>query len=185
VDETANAADDWVRAHWPRAVVYARSLLRDRLAAEDVVQECFCNLLRKTDDYDLAADGVRLLMKSVTNACFNHNRRSRSTLSLHAKADEAGIDPRDEGARDPVREVLYVELEKAVAAALAELPENQRAAVELKGLGHTHGEIGEILNLTASNAGVLVHRGRQALARRLAPFLENKPDEQPGKRTAE
>jgi RNA polymerase sigma factor (sigma-70 family) len=183
VDETPSDSDDWVRVHWPKAVVYARSLLRDRLAAEDVVQECFCNLLRKADVYDLATDGVRLLMKSVTNACFNHNGRSRSIISLNAGV--AGIDPQDRAAEEPVRAVLYVELEKAVAAALAALPEMQRAAVELKVLGHSHEEIGEILNLTASNAGVLVHRGRQALARRLAPFLENKPDEQPGKRTAE
>lgn len=161
--------------------MYARSLLRDRPAAEDVVQECFCNLLRKAEDYDLANDGARLLMKSVTNACFNHNSRTRPILSLERES----IDPADAGQPGPERAVLYAEMEKAIAAALAELPEEQRAAVELKGMGHSQEEIGEILNVSTSNAGVLIHRGRQALARILAPFLEKKSDEEAGKRTAE
>jgi RNA polymerase sigma-70 factor (ECF subfamily) len=49
----------------------------------------------------------------------------------------------------------------------------QRAAVELKALGHSLQEIAEILDVTPTNAGVLVHRGRQELARQLAPYLED------------
>jgi len=33
-------------------------------------------------------------------------------------------------------------------------------------------EIAEILDVTAANAGVLVHRGRKLLAERLAPYLQ-------------
>jgi RNA polymerase sigma factor (sigma-70 family) len=58
-----------------------------------------------------------------------------------------------------------------VASALATLPPNQRAAVELKGMGYSQQEIGEVLGVSTSNAGVLIHRGRQAMAELLAPFL--------------
>jgi RNA polymerase sigma-70 factor (ECF subfamily) len=171
-----DSLDAWVRATWPGAVVYARSLLRDRLAAEDVVQDCYCNLLRKADVYDLPRDGVRLLMKSISNACLKKNTRERPMLSLSVgSAGESGdrrIDPLDSTVPEPSRVVLHAELERAIAAALARLPQAQRAAVELKALGHSLQEIADILDVTPSNAGVLVYRGRQELARQLAPFLE-------------
>jgi RNA polymerase sigma-70 factor (ECF subfamily) len=164
-----SSLDDWIRAAWPRAVVYARSLLSDRAAAEDVVQECFCNLLRKADVYDLPRDGVPLLMKSISRACLKLNTRGLPMASLNGATT---IDPADTGALEPPKVVLHAELEWAVAEALEQLPPMQRAAVELKGLGHSLQEIAEILEVSATNAGVLVHRGRQNLAERLAPFLE-------------
>jgi DNA-directed RNA polymerase specialized sigma24 family protein len=46
--------------------------------------------------------------------------------------------------------------------------------VELKALGHSLNEIAEMLAVTPTNAGVLVFRGRQGLARQLAPYLEGR-----------
>lgn len=172
-----DSIDAWVLATWSRALVYAQSLLRNRPGAEDVVQDCYCNLLRKADVYDLARDGVPLLMKSITHACFKKIARDRPmvSLSIHRPTgdeEHRGIDPVHPTAVEPENIVLHAELEQAIEAALARLPEIQRAAIELKGLGHSLGEIGAILNVSASNAGVLVFRGRQALAKYLAPYLE-------------
>jgi RNA polymerase sigma factor (sigma-70 family) len=171
--------DAWILACWPRAVVYAQSLLRDRAAAEDVVQDCFCCLLGKADVYDLAHDGNPLLMKSVTNACLKKNSRDRPMLSLNIDSllesdDRGGIEPVPSSTIEPPSIVLCAELERAIEIALSRLPENQRAAVELKGLGHSLIEIGEILDVSPANAGILVYRGRQALAKSLAPYLEER-----------
>ena len=171
--------DAWILASWPRAVVYAQSLLRDRAAAEDVVQDCFCNLLRKADVYDLPNDGVPLLMKSVTNACLKKNSRHRPMVSLNIYSlvesdDRRGIEPVPSSTIEPSNIVLHAELERAIEMALGRLPENQRAAVELKGMGHSLAEIGEILEVSPANAGILVYRGRQALAKSLAPYLEER-----------
>ncbi|HZZ78009.1 MAG TPA: RNA polymerase sigma factor, partial [Gemmataceae bacterium] len=138
---------------------------------------CFCNLLRKADVYDLTRDGVPLLMKAITNACFSRTQRAKATLSLHVP----GIDPADDSASEPAKVVLHAELEQAIATALAELPDMQRAAIELKGLGHSLREIADILDVSSANAGVLIHRGRQALAQRLAPYLESNADERKAK----
>jgi RNA polymerase sigma-70 factor (ECF subfamily) len=172
-DAPPDSLDHWVRQTWPRAVAYARSLLRDRPAAEDVVQDCYCNLLRKAADYDLLRDGVRLLMKAVSNACFKRNARERPMTRLDAMGtDGRRIDLPDCGTQPP-RAALDAELERAVEDGLARLPQTQRAAIELKSLGHSLAEIAEILDVTPTNAGVLIHRGRQELARLLAPFLED------------
>ena len=74
---------------------------------------------------------------------------------------------------DPVQAAMAGELSDAVDEALADLPVNQRAAVELHALGHSAVEIAEILDTTGGNVRVLLHRGREQLASRLKPFLED------------
>ncbi|MBA4067800.1 MAG: hypothetical protein C0501_29700 [Isosphaera sp.] len=166
--------DAWVLATAPRAVAYARSLLRDPHAAEDVVQDCYCRLIARADVYDLPRDGLRLLLRAVTNACINARTRRRPVLRLVRPDDgdgEPGDDPPDPSAVPPELNVIGRELRDAVAAGLATLPPQQRAALQLKSLGHTQQEIAAALGVTPGNAGVLVYRARQTLAAYLAPFL--------------
>ncbi len=165
--------DEWVRATAPRAVAYARSLLRNPHDAEEIVQDCYGRLLAKADVYDLPRDGVKLLLTAVSNACLNLKSRRRSFFRLVRSEDgeDAIDDPPDRTAASPAEAASGNELAAAVAVALRKLPAQQRAAIELKSLGHSQQEIGEILNVTSNNAGVLVHRARQALAELLAPHL--------------
>jgi RNA polymerase sigma-70 factor (ECF subfamily) len=166
--------DAWVLATAPRAVAYARSLLRDTHEADDIVQDCYCRLLEKQHVYNLPRDGLRLLLRAVTNACINARTRRKPLLRLIREDEGGGVesdDPHDRAAVSPELNLVYQELRDAVAAGLLTLPTQQRAALELKSLGHTQQEIGEILGVTTANAGVLVYRARQALAVYLAPFL--------------
>ncbi len=165
--------DDWVRATAPRAVAYARSLLRNPHDAEEIVQDCYGRLLAKADVYDLPGDGMKLLLASISNACLNLKSRRRPFFRLvRSDDDETFDDPPDRSTATPAEVATGNELASAVAIALRKLPVQQRAAIELKSLGHSQQEIGEILKVTSNNAGVLVHRARQALAEMLAPFLE-------------
>lgn len=165
---SSDALDAWVRETAPRAVAYARSLLGDPDRAEDVVQDCYCRLLAHAGRYDLPRDGLKLLLRAVTNACINATTRRRRLARL---GGEEAAEPPDPAAVAPDEGLLHRELSDAVGAALATLPANQRAAVQLKALGHSQQEIALALAVSPSNAGVLVHRGRQALAAALAPFL--------------
>jgi RNA polymerase sigma-70 factor (ECF subfamily) len=155
--------DGWVLETAPRAMAYALSLLRDRHQAEDVVQDCYCRLLAKRDVYDLPRDGLKLLIKSITNASINHQTRRRLVATLDQPV------PDDEPSPD--QNLMQRELEQAVAAGLERLPVTHRAALEMKSLGHSQQEIAEALGITVSHAGVLVHRARQSLAKFLAPLL--------------
>jgi RNA polymerase sigma-70 factor (ECF subfamily) len=162
--------DAWVLATAPRAVAYARSLLRDPDRAEDVVQDCYCRLLAKAGVYDLPRDGLKLLLRAVTNACINLKTRRRLIFSL-SRDDVRSDDPPDAAATPADERLMFKELSAAVAAGLQQLPVQQRAALELKSLGHSQHEIAEALGVTPGHAGVLVFRARQALAGYLAPFL--------------
>jgi RNA polymerase sigma-70 factor (ECF subfamily) len=171
--------DAWVLATAPRAVAYARSLLRDRDAADDVVQDCYCRLLARADVYDLPRDGLKLLLTAVTNACINRRTRRKPVFRLVRTGDDGADvpdDPPDAAAVPPEQAVIERELAAAVAAGLTRLPPQQRAALELKALGHAQQEIAEALGVTATNAGVLVFRARQTLAKILAPYLPGGPD---------
>lgn len=169
------ALEAWVLASLPRAVAYARSLVRDSTTAEDLVQECYCKLLRKAADYDLPRDGTRLLLTALTHACIDHHRRERGRTSLDELLDgtdeHAGGVP-DVKSPDPEGEARRNELAVALEAALKTLPVLQRAAVELKGLGYSLRDIGLALEVSENHAGVLIHRARQTLAVRLQAFRD-------------
>jgi RNA polymerase sigma-70 factor, ECF subfamily len=165
--------DAWVVETAPRAVAYAASLLRDRHQAEDIVQDCYCRLLARAAAYDLLRDGRKLLFRSITNACINATTRGRKTLSLQAlgQRDDEPWEWADESVQRPEENVAHKELEAAVTEALARLPVQHRAALELKSLGHSQQEIAQMLDVTATYAGVLVHRARQMMAEMLRPIL--------------
>jgi RNA polymerase sigma-70 factor (ECF subfamily) len=174
------AREAWVLATLPRAIAFATSLLRDRASAEDVVHDCYVRLLAKAETYDLPADGTKLLYRAITNACIDKNYRDRRLLSWEvalagesappsAAADARACDPHELAAHQELRDALACELNRLTVA--------QRGALELKSLGYTLDEIAEALGVSPSHAGVLVHRGRKALAERLARFLEERPNE--------
>jgi RNA polymerase sigma-70 factor, ECF subfamily len=167
------AKEAWILATLPRAVAYAASLLRDRALAEDVVHDCYVRLLQKSDTYDLPRDGTKLLFRAITNACIDRNYRDRTMLSLEVGTPTLA----DSRASDPQDLASHRELEEAVAVGLGHLTLAQRGALELKSLGYSLVEIAEALGTSPSNAGVLVHRARKALAGQLARFLEKRPDE--------
>jgi RNA polymerase sigma-70 factor (ECF subfamily) len=155
----------------PRALAYARALLRDLNAAEDVVQDCYLRLLEKAGRYDLPRDGLKILLRSVSNACIDRGRRERILLSLDSGEDDLTREVIDHASPDPPQEAIARELAARIEAALAKLPVGQRAAIHLAGLGYTLPEIAMILETTHGNARILVYRARKELKAELAPFL--------------
>jgi len=164
--------DDWVLATAPRVTAYARSLLGNVHEAEDIVQDCYCRLIAKAGTYDLKRDGLKLLFTAISNACINWKTRRKPTFSL-TRSDPTGDsrteDPADVRAASPAEVAVGNELERAIAEGLKQLPAQQRAAVELKALGYAQAEIAAMLSITASHAGVLIHRARQTLSQYLNP----------------
>jgi RNA polymerase sigma-70 factor, ECF subfamily len=162
----------WVKASVPRALAYALTLTRDPTAAEDLVQDCYQRLLARSDRYNLPEDGTRLLFKAITNACINWTQRRPPEVRLLALGEEGPV--AKYASHDPLEKVMFNELSAAVDAALAELPVEQRAAVELRAMGHSSAEVADILGTTPGNVRVLLHRGRGELARRLKSFVEDR-----------
>jgi len=166
----------WVKQSSRRALGYALTLVPHRQDAEDIVHDCYRRLLAKADQYDLPRDGMKLLFRSITNACINQTQRRKPETSLEQLEETRGADRQaleDRKTPQPADSAMHQELQSEIALALEQLPLPQRAAIELRSLGHSLAEVADILEVSHANARVLLHRARAALAVRLRPYIED------------
>lgn len=173
VDRPPATLEQWVATTLPRALAFARSLVRDPHVAEDLVQECYGKLWRHRERYDLIRDGWKILLRSLTHAGIDRSRRERRLTAVESERIE---DPstgthRNHRFPDPARAAEGAELDEAIAAALETLTEPQRIAMQLRSLGSEISEIAETLGISENHAAVHLHRARKQLRVRLAKFL--------------
>jgi RNA polymerase sigma-70 factor (ECF subfamily) len=155
-----------VDRHLGLALGLAARMLGDAAEGEDVTQEAFLNLWRGASRW--RPDGARFttwFYRVVLNLCIDRRRRRRGTaVPLEAAGDPAdGRQGADGALHDRQRGAR-------VAAALAELPERQRAAIGLCYLqGLSNREAAEVLEVNVKALESLLTRGRAALRERLGP----------------
>ena len=143
------------------ALATAQRVVGGRDEAEDVVHDAFVTVWRKIDKFDAERGALRAwLMTVVRNRAIDRVRARRASIDLD-DADErsllrTGPNPTWE---DALRRSSAGELQ----AAMADLPDEQRQAVELAYFaGYTYREVAE---LTGVPAGTANGRLRLALAR--------------------
>src|SRR3954463_90662 len=116
------------RAHWPAAYRAAYLVVHDAAAAEDIAQESFLAAIRALDRFDRRRPFRPWLPRVVVNRAIDHARARALRREVGAEALEA----RPAADAEPV--------DRALVAALAALPVEQRAVVVLRHLlGHTPG----------------------------------------------
>jgi RNA polymerase sigma-70 factor (ECF subfamily) len=138
----AEALGELYDAYASTALATALRVLGDREEAEDVVHDAFVAVWRKIDRFDADRGSLRAwLMTVVRNRAIDRIRARRPKMDLD-DADErsllrTGPNPTWE---DTLRNTSAVE----VRAAMAELPDEQRRAVELAYFeGYTYREVAE------------------------------------------
>jgi RNA polymerase sigma-70 factor (ECF subfamily) len=100
--------------------------------AEDVVQESFLSLWRQADRLDPKRGSVRSLLLTIVH------RRSIDVLRRRSGRPERALDetqPIAAAAGDPVEYASQAEERERIRLALAELPAEQRSAIELTYFG--------------------------------------------------
>jgi RNA polymerase sigma-70 factor, ECF subfamily len=159
-------------AHIPTLRRYARALVRDTTAADDLVQECLTRALIKLH---LWRDGSNLrawLLTILHNQHVNRIRRSireGTTVEL-SEAGSLLVLSR------PATQEKHLEL-RDLGRALGLLPEEQRAAILLVGLeGMRYDEASEVLGVPVGTVRSRLSRGRLAL-RRLMDVESTQRDE--------
>ena len=132
--------------------------------AEDILQEAFVRSIGRTDALRSAESAVAWFYRVLRNALIDHHRRegtrARAFLQLAAEADEGTLAPDQE---------LEAEACACITALVNTLkPEYGTALrrVDLDGLS-VRG-FAEEAGITPGNAGVRLHRAREALRRQLA-----------------
>ena len=172
------AFDDLVEAYSGQVFAFLTRFLGRSPAREDMVQEVFLRVIRAKDRYEATARFSTWLYRIVFNLAVNETQRSRgrATWSLDQPMgddDEGGHDTEDENVPDPSDGLTRDDAISAVRSAIASLPENQRVALVLaKYHEMPYLEIGSVLGSSEKAIKSLIHRARETLRERLAPFLE-------------
>jgi RNA polymerase sigma-70 factor (ECF subfamily) len=157
---------------WERPI-YAlayRTLGREE-DARDVVQEAFLRAYRGLKGFKGEAKFSSWLYRITLNLCRDWMRKERRAPIVQVPEGTDAVDLADERA-SPVESVETLvarrEMSRAVARAMAELPEEQRAAILLKEYhGLTFQEIAEMLGCPLSTVKTRLYQGLSVLRRRL------------------
>lgn len=155
-------------------------MLRDRQAAEDVTQDIFVQVWRQAGNYDTSRGTPEAWIMMIARTRILDRLRSRSAGIVLKPVGENLPDAPD--ATD-WPEDLAVTREDAVYVreALAELPDDQRQAVEMAFFdGLTHVEISEKLNVPLGTIKTRIRLGLLKIKDRLASVMKLEASEELG-----
>ncbi|PYI90933.1 MAG: RNA polymerase subunit sigma-24 [Verrucomicrobia bacterium] len=144
--------------------------------AEDIAQQVFVRVWKNAKRYEPRAKFTTWLLKITRNLVFNElRRRSRHPqVSLQSESDEEERPLKDEHAVAPDASLLEHELQQAVDAAIANLPETQRMAVVLRRYEElSYEEIADALDQSVSAVKSLLFRARTELRENLKRYLSS------------
>ena len=148
------------RQHQAGLVRLAVLLVRDRPAAEDVVQDAFAALHARRDRLGPQDDTLAYVRASVVNGCRRVLRRRAVALRAGARDPQASWPGRS--AED---EVIWSQERRRVLAALAALPRRRREVLVLRYyLGLSEAEIAAVLKIRPGTVKSTAARGLAALA---------------------
>ena len=180
----AELVDSWS----PAMLRVAQIHVSNRQSAEDVVQEAWMAALRGLTGFE----GRGRLRSWVIGIVFNlarkqgsREQRDRADISIGAAPT---VDPeRFQGPGErypggwrqfptpwpgPEDSAVQMEFISQVSAAIMRLPDRQRAVIELRDLhGYNGEEVAQILDLTAGNQRILLHRARATVRRELESYF--------------
>lgn len=157
------AAQALMARHLPGMLALARRMLSGQAEAEDCVQEAFLKAWTHAARWKPGQAKFETWLYRVTlNQCYDRLRK-KPAESLDAAADIP------DGADSPEHGLVVAAVQAEVGAALADLPERQRAAILLchyQERGNI--EAADILGVSVEALESLLARGRRALRTKLA-----------------
>ncbi len=150
-----------------RRLMYQMTL--DDADADDLTQEVFLKVWQKLDSFRGEAKVSTWLYRVAFNTAESFLRRQRrSPINSHAELPEA-VAQRTE---DPETVAASSELDGAIAAALASLPDKLRSAIVLTAIeGVESHEAARILGCARATLYWRIHKARKLLEQRLQAHL--------------
>jgi len=169
-----DAFERLVERHQRLVIGTVGRMLGTNSEAEDIAQQVFVRVWKNVKRYVPRAKFTTWLLKITRNLVFNElRRRSRHPqVPLQSESDEEERPLKDEHAVAPDASLLGDELQRAVDAAIAKLPETQRMAVILRRYDElSYEEIAETLDQSVSAVKSLLFRARTELRENLKRYL--------------
>lgn len=140
--------------------------------AQDIAQEAFLRAYVNIDSFDENRKFSTWIFRIATNLSIDRLRKKKPNFHLEDKvAGTEDLNYYSQIATDeklPEEEVLQIEMQEWIQKEIMMLPPKYRSAIILKYMEDLSlKEIGEILNLPVATVKTRIHRGREALRKRL------------------
>jgi len=157
-------------------------LIRDPGEVEDVTQEAFVKAYRALPSFRGESAFYTWLYRIGINTAKNHlvAMGRRAPTSTDVEAEEAEGYEGGEQLRDintPESLLLSKEIAGTVNAAIEDLPEELRSAIQLRELeGMSYEEIAKLMDCPIGTVRSRIFRAREAIAEKLKPLLDAAKD---------
>ncbi len=153
--------DRLILEHLPMAMRFAERLASDADAAEEVVQEAMCRVLKHWQSFRGEAEFGSWLIRIVLN--IEHDRRRR-----RHRCNGTPVDLGRTQVVGPSELATAAELRRTIRAAIDELPDRQREVAWLcLGEGLAASEVAYILEINEANVHTCLHLARKRIAKRI------------------
>lgn len=131
--------------------------------AMDVAQETAVRIWRNIGKFTGNAALSTWIYRIATNACLDHLRRRRDSLSIDELGEE-GYSPVAAESETPEAVLQGTETMRSLERALERLPEDQRSAVVLRDVQSlSYDEVADVLGVNLNTVKSRISRGRRAL----------------------
>lgn len=159
------AISDLYAAHWTGLVRLAWLLLRDDLAAEEVVQDAFIAVHRRWDSLRDHEKAAAYLRRAVVNGA-RSGLRHRGVEERYLTREQGAPTPRTEASAED--RVLDAEATSTIIAALGRLPQRQKEVLTMRYyLDLSEAQIADALGISAGSVKAHAHRGLASLRDRM------------------
>lgn len=159
----------------------AYSVVRNREAAEDVLQDAYIKAWKKFDEYDSDKKFTNWMTTIVRNAGIDYNRlkaKHASTYSLNSissqltgdKSQIMSLDVEDKS-QDVVKQVERIELINEIYQSIADLPDDLKVVMLPFFDNQSYEEIAVSEKLPLTTVRARVHRAKQILRKSINPEL--------------
>ena len=186
-----------VETHQPAMVRVAELFVPSRAVAEEVAQEAWVGVLQGLASFEGRSSLKTWMFRILTNRAKTRGERERRTLPMSALESpdlegggaavaEDRFHPADDPARGnlwaqpprpPDVETIAGEGHERLLAAIEKLPSAQRAVITLRDVqGFDSESVCDLLEVSAANQRVLLHRGRSAVRSEFERYLEGGDD---------
>jgi RNA polymerase sigma-70 factor (ECF subfamily) len=192
-DGDERAFEALVEQHYSTMLAVARTYVRTRSVAEEVVQEAWVGVLKGLERFEGRSSLKTWIMRIVANTAMTRGAREARSVpfsTLAPEGDEAAVEPERFRGRDdgfpghwrgypadwqslPDEALLGQETRGVIMRAIEELPEAQRAVITLRDVtGCSAEEVCSVLDVSEGNQRVLLHRARSRVRSALERHLD-------------
>lgn len=178
LSDASEAFVEEMLAHLESVIRFARSLARDRADADDLVQETYLRAFRRRDTYRAGASGRQWLFTICRNIFLRERSRglrmvpvdgvpeldALASVGLHVATQRGGYEDVFE----------RFDLEPAIEAAIAALPDAQRIVVSMVDIeGRGYAEVAKVLGVPIGTVRSRLFRARRVLQEQLIDFARD------------